>query len=182
MVAASQTALIVIRITSPMFVPSGRHDAGLRDTRTRSIASAVSLVLAALVLAAFTAQAQARSAPPPPHECARSEEPHCVAMRARARAAELARLRASITYRILGSVQYPPQAAMEGEGGMALVHFVLAPSGKLTNIRIIRSSGSAALDRAARQAVQLASPIPLGPNGLPEKKLDFTLPIAFRSR
>ncbi|MGM4892877.1 energy transducer TonB family protein [Tardiphaga sp. 839_C3_N1_4] len=165
-----------------MFVPSGRHDAGLRDTRTRSIASAVSLVLAALVLVAFAAQVQARSVAHPPHECARSEEPHCIALRARVRAAEIARLRASITYRILGSVQYPPQAAMEGEGGMALVHFVLLPSGRLTDIGIIRSSGSAALDRAARQAVQLASPIPLGPNGLPKKKLVFTVPISFNSR
>ncbi|MEM7249573.1 MAG: TonB family protein [Acidobacteriota bacterium] len=40
------------------------------------------------------------------------------------------------------------------------MRFTVAPSGAVSDISLSRSSGSARYDRAARRAIQLASPLP----------------------
>jgi protein TonB len=49
--------------------------------------------------------------------------------------------------------------------GAATVSFSIASSGGLASVRVVRSSGSAALDRAALRLVQGAAPFPRPPSG-----------------
>ena len=49
--------------------------------------------------------------------------------------------------------------------GAAVVAFSIAGSGGLSGVSLARSSGSAALDRAAIQVVQRAAPFPAPPAG-----------------
>jgi protein TonB len=49
--------------------------------------------------------------------------------------------------------------------GAATIGFSIAPSGGLSSVLVARSSGSAALDRAALRLVQRAAPFPPPPRG-----------------
>lgn len=55
-----------------------------------------------------------------------------------------------------------PRADRRGE---ALVEFTIADGGRLAAVRVVRSSGSSHLDRAALAMVQRASPFPAPPRG-----------------
>ena len=64
--------------------------------------------------------------------------------------------------------------------GRAVVAFNLSPDGRLRSVRISRSSGSPALDRAVLKTVHRAAPFPKPPKGLKPAQLRFLIPFEFR--
>lgn len=64
--------------------------------------------------------------------------------------------------------------------GTVIVTIGVSPSGGLRFARLSRSSGNAALDRAAMAAVQRSAPFPDPPAGASPGQLVFHIPIAYR--
>jgi protein TonB len=67
-----------------------------------------------------------------------------------------------------------------GHRGTALVSFGVSSSGGLSYARLARSSGNAALDRAALAAVRRAAPFGPPPGGAAPGQLRFSVPFYFR--
>lgn len=67
---------------------------------------------------------------------------------------------AEIHRRIQAAVVYPPLARMRAVEGTSEVAFEIAPEGEARHLEVVRSSGSALLDRAAERAVVDAAPLP----------------------
>jgi TonB family protein len=65
--------------------------------------------------------------------------------------------------RIDQSKTYPSSAEAKGEGGTVILTFSLDRQGRLTASRIVRSSGSATLDKEALDTLQRAQPFPSPP-------------------
>ncbi len=78
------------------------------------------------------------------------------------RAEQAAAMKADAVTQIRNKVQsvwrYPPAVRPDQEVG---VHITLVPTGEVMDVRIIRSSGNAALDRSVEQAIRKASPLPV---------------------
>lgn len=74
--------------------------------------------------------------------------------------------------------RYPADALARGIGGTASVAFTLDGNGHVTSVRLVRSSGSASLDRESRDLVRRASPFPPPPQG----KASITVPVNFNVR
>lgn len=55
--------------------------------------------------------------------------------------------------------QYPSQAGFLNETGDVSASFILQPSGAVSDVRVVRSSGFNSLDMAALSAIRQASPI-----------------------
>ncbi len=64
--------------------------------------------------------------------------------------------------------------------GRAVVSFAVTAGGGLRYARLARTSGNAALDRAALAAVRRAAPFPRPPAGAETRQLKFTIPFSFR--
>ena len=73
--------------------------------------------------------------------------------------------------------RYPPQA--QGKVGEARLAFRIDRSGHVLTSRIVRSSGSDALDQEALALVKRAAPLPLPPAGIPDDQLSFVVPIRY---
>jgi protein TonB len=73
--------------------------------------------------------------------------------------------------------RYPPQA--RGKVGEAQLAFSIDRTGHVVGSRIVRSSGSDALDREALALLQRAAPFPPPPAGLPDGGLSFVVPIRY---
>ena len=73
--------------------------------------------------------------------------------------------------------RFPPGAA--GQSGVARVAFSIDRSGRLTEVRIAASSGSAALDEAALDLIRRSQPFPTPPAALPESDLTFLAPVRY---
>jgi TonB family protein len=54
--------------------------------------------------------------------------------------------------------QYPETALAMQRAGQATVEFTLAPDGKVSNLHLVKTSGTASLDQAAIEAVRSAGP------------------------
>jgi protein TonB len=65
----------------------------------------------------------------------------------------------------------PPARAVSAREAKTVVFFQILRNGKITDVQIERSSGSAQLDAAAVRAVKLADPLPLLPQGFKEDTL-----------
>jgi protein TonB len=63
-----------------------------------------------------------------------------------------------------------------------LLQFTVAPSGRLLDRAVIRSSGTPVLDRAAIASLERAAPFPPFPPELSSSPLTFTVPFQFRIR
>ncbi|MDK2779364.1 MAG: cell envelope integrity protein TolA [Pseudomonadota bacterium] len=78
------------------------------------------------------------------------------------RAEQAAAMKADAVTQIKNKVQsvwrYPPAVRPDQEVG---VHITLVPTGEVIDVRIIQSSGNAALDRSVEQAIRKASPLPV---------------------
>ena len=61
--------------------------------------------------------------------------------------------------------RYPRQARQAGSGGSVTVRFRVAPDGRLSDPRLVGSSGNRSLDRAAVQAVLASAPVGPRPAG-----------------
>lgn len=75
--------------------------------------------------------------------------------------------------------RFPPEARASGNGGTATVSFSLDGSGRVTSVRLSRSSGVASLDAETQAMVRRASPFPAPPSG---RTMSFTVPVNFNLR
>ncbi|MCZ7658802.1 MAG: energy transducer TonB [Xanthobacteraceae bacterium] len=75
--------------------------------------------------------------------------------------------------------QYPPEARARGDEGRATVSFSLDGGGRVTSVRLARSSGVASLDREVQAMVRRASPFPAPPDG---RAQSFSVPVGFGLR
>ncbi len=73
--------------------------------------------------------------------------------------------------------RYPAQA--RGEQGVASLAFHIDRRGTLLSSRIVRSSGSAALDEETLALVKRAQPFPPPPAGMPDDQLSFVVPVRY---
>ena len=78
--------------------------------------------------------------------------------------------------------RYPDAARARSSQGDVAVQFTIDRTGGLVASRIVRSSGSSALDEEALAVLQRASPLPAPPGQVSGTTFDLTLPIQFRIR
>lgn len=121
---------------------------------------------------------QPKQAKPPARAHQRTNLPH--AARAAAPSpgfsgAAVASWKSEIVMRISSVKQYPEEA--RPASGTAVVAFSVNRSGGIMSARLVRSSGSALLDRAAVETVRRANPVPPPPAGVPGGS--FTIPLHF---
>ncbi|PKP84547.1 MAG: hypothetical protein CVT80_07495 [Alphaproteobacteria bacterium HGW-Alphaproteobacteria-2] len=81
--------------------------------------------------------------------------------------------------RIRAQVERARRAAPPGMRGRAVVALTLAADGALAGVRIVQSSGAAAVDGAALDAVSRAAPFPAAPGALGTGPFAFNLPVRF---
>jgi protein TonB len=86
---------------------------------------------------------------------------------------------ATLRARIERRKRYP--SATRGVSGTVTVRINVGRDGALRGVAVARSSGHAALDQAALQAVKAASRFPAAPNGLQQPDYTFTLNMNFSS-
>ena len=87
---------------------------------------------------------------------------------------------AEIRARVERHKRYPSALRDSRAEGTAMVRLQIDRSGTLTSLGLVRSSGHAALDEAALQAVRRAARFPSAPERLRRQNFDFELPITFR--
>jgi len=140
-----------------------------RAARACGVAARAALGLA--LVAAPPAAAQEAAGPAPPHVAAAPPRPW---IDADAPARSLADRLEEIRRRIESELVYPPGARWREREGAAVVAFTIASDGRAREIRLVRSSGEALLDRAAQRAVAAAHDLPYvwGPLEIPVR---FTL-------
>jgi len=85
-----------------------------------------------------------------------------------------------IVRKLRRSLRYPAEARRNGIRGEVHVAFVVSKSGGAGSVRIVRSSGSPVLDRAALDTVRRAAPFPAIPPAAGRSRWAFTVPLAFR--
>lgn len=149
---------------------------------THTVTAVISLAVAILCFAAMASDAQARKgAIARTNECTTSNRTNCAADEQPVSfEEEMARFKNRVSHRIFSSVQYPRQAKLRGEEGLSYVFFRINQAGRVSDLKIVRSSGSPLLDMAALQAVRLASPFPFVPAGMATLNNHFVLPVRFR--
>lgn len=72
--------------------------------------------------------------------------------------------------------RYP---AGEKDTGAAAVRFSIDASGRVLGASLARSSGNAALDKAAVEMVRRASPVPAPPPAIAKARMSLTVPVRF---
>ena len=78
--------------------------------------------------------------------------------------------------------RYPSAARSRREQGIAELAFSLDRQGRVVASRIVKSSGSATLDKETLDLVQRAQPFPPPPSELPGSQISLTVPIRFNIR
>lgn len=73
-----------------------------------------------------------------------------------------------------------PRAAGRVEASVSL-RLTVTRGGALAAVSVARSSGNAALDTAAVQAVSRAGSVPAAPKGLTDAQYSFTLAVSFKN-
>ena len=88
--------------------------------------------------------------------------------------------------RLIGQLQrakrYPDAARSAGEEGASIISFVMDRTGQVLSVRLVRSSGSPALDEEALALVRRAEPLPPPPPEMPGRSITLTVPIRFSLR
>jgi protein TonB len=102
--------------------------------------------------------------------------------RPRPSAAQVASWHRRIAQQVERHKGYPPSARKRHETGTAQLAFTLDRNGKVVTSRIVRTSGSAALDQETIDTVRRAQPYPAPPPNMPGDTFDFTVPIHFNIR
>jgi protein TonB len=102
--------------------------------------------------------------------------------RPRPSAAQVASWHRRIAQHVERHKGYPASARARHETGTAELAFTLDRNGKLVTSRILRTSGSAALDQETIDTVRRAQPFPPPPPNMPGDAFDFTVPIRFNIR
>jgi len=75
--------------------------------------------------------------------------------------------------------QYPPAARAAGEQGVATLSFTVSRNGRVSDGRIVKSSGSAKLDAETLAMLRRAQPLPSFPPEMTQSALSFAAPIRF---
>ena len=78
--------------------------------------------------------------------------------------------------------RYPDAARAHRSQGDVAVQFTVDRTGSVIASRIVRSSGSSALDEEALAVLRRANPLPAPPGHINGTTIDLTLPIQFRIR
>jgi periplasmic protein TonB len=73
--------------------------------------------------------------------------------------------------------RYPSRA--HGERGTASVAFTIDREGRVSDVRIVRSSGSSVLDDETLAMIRRAQPLPVPPGGTSDQQLSFIVPIRY---
>lgn len=79
-------------------------------------------------------------------------------------------------------VKYPQMALRRNQEGTVRVTVTLARDGQVTNVEYMETSEHETLNRAARSAVEKASPYPAIPEEIKTDAFVFTVPVVFRLR
>ena len=85
-----------------------------------------------------------------------------------------------IVIRLASKKEFPPGA--NGQGGKAMVKFVIDRQGKLISKELIESTGFEQLDAAALRIIERAEPFPEPPAEVKDDTSSFTVPIVFEKR
>ena len=93
--------------------------------------------------------------------------------------AETSNYMGKVRSRVARKKRYPSAARRRGETGTAVIRFVVAKSGAMSGLQLVRSSGSKTLDEAALKMAQKAAPFPAIPASTGKSSIRFTLPISF---
>ena len=75
--------------------------------------------------------------------------------------------------------RYPSEAEARGEHGVAQLAFSVDRGGNVHNARIVRSSGSSALDRATLALIERAQPLPPPPPEIHGAQIAIVVPIRY---
>ncbi|ETR77450.1 cell envelope biogenesis protein TonB [Afipia sp. P52-10] len=78
--------------------------------------------------------------------------------------------------------QYPSSARANREQGTTALNFTVTRNGRVTSSRLVRSSGSAALDQETLALIHRAQPLPAFPPEMRESSINFTVPFSFTIR
>ena len=85
-----------------------------------------------------------------------------------------------VKMRIESRKTYPRRARERGRQGSVVLRFSIDAQGRMNGLTVQRSSGVSSLDRAAREAVQQASPFPRAPSGMFEYPLQLQIAVSFQ--
>lgn len=91
--------------------------------------------------------------------------------------AAVAKYPSQVLGKLRRALRYPGGAG--GASGEVHVQFVVAANGSPSGMRIVQSSGNAAIDRAGIDTVSRAAPFPPIPAGVGRDTWLFTIPLAF---
>ncbi len=96
------------------------------------------------------------------------------------RAASGSQLRTALQTALAPHFHYPALARRRGWQGTVELAVHVAADGRLDRIRVIRGSGYAILDKAARRALQQVNHVPATQKRLPGAGLEMILPVEYR--
>lgn len=85
----------------------------------------------------------------------------------------------AVSDRIGSYFYYPRSAAQRHVTGVVILHLVIRRSGRLARVEIGKTSGDAALDRAAYEMAQKAERLPRIPDRMHVTQIETALPIEF---
>ncbi|HTN62609.1 MAG TPA: energy transducer TonB [Devosia sp.] len=91
--------------------------------------------------------------------------------------AEIARYPSQIVAKLRRALRYPRGAG--GAAGEVHVQFTVSAGGQPSGVRIVKSSGNAAIDQAGMDTVMRAAPFPPIPASAHRTNWGFTVPLAF---
>ncbi|WP_174635189.1 energy transducer TonB [Yersinia thracica] len=81
---------------------------------------------------------------------------------------------------LAGFKRYPPSARKQRQQGDAIIRFVVNKEGYVLSVKLIKSSGAAALDQEALAVIKRAQPLPQPPAGLLSNgQISLAMPIDF---
>jgi protein TonB len=83
--------------------------------------------------------------------------------------------------RVQETLVYPLAARRQGLGGAVELDVWLEASGRIRDVRVVRSSSHALLDEAALETIRRLGPLPF-PDSLPRRPLLIRLPLVFELR
>jgi protein TonB len=90
--------------------------------------------------------------------------------------------KSELVARLERAKRYPSEAQSRGEQGVAQLAFSVDRSGGVHGVRIVRSSGSSALDQATLALVARAAPLPPPPPEISGTQIAIVVPIRYNIR